>query len=156
MAVKFYYFHNVKSLLRFYVKSTTYLVKLLLSRNFCQKCVRRHRERENSTIISWIELFYLRNLTLNWFDEKNFSLFPHCDCVVCVYKKIDFVILSRCWFHVKFLEVNWRDFSKWAHAFRKTLTFAGLHENVTWHFSWTKVWLALLMYLLSYFAIVFL
>ena len=93
---------NLLSLKKNFVKSTTYLVislvKPLLSRNFCQKCVRVNfrnfhtvwKLRKFTLTLFWQKFResngftnkitkYLVDLTKYFFSESKFFIFPHCD-----------------------------------------------------------------------------
>ena len=66
---------------RIFVKST--LVKMLLSRNFCQKCLRVNFRNLRIAVKILSQKLRQINFTLNWFHEKKLCgskciVFPHC------------------------------------------------------------------------------
>ena len=108
-------FRQINSLL-------TYLVKPLLSRNICQKCVIAnsrnfhtvHCAMHNFTAATIFSQIFrqinvlLKNFTINWFDGKNLHgseslVFPHYDVHITVWKLREFSLTH---FWQKFRESN--------------------------------------------------
>ena len=78
----------------------TYLAKPLLSRNFCQKCV-----RDNSP--NFHIYVYVTNLSWKWFHEKLlFSKFREIDDIPSTYLYINFTKVSP--FETHFITDVWR------------------------------------------------